>query len=667
MPSFKASVKAVRKTIVKAISQPFKLSWAKVRRGRSASETSNELEPAAPSDSAVPPPSHTAPVLSIPALVDGGDAETHIIQVAVPVHTGTRSSLSSSIPPATTSPTPALPPARHDSPRLSYSRSSPHIPTAFIVSPAGVDVQRSSLSGAPLSSGASYGSDGASQTGASGNPTGSLYESRYQTSIEASVSLSLLGNRCIQGNTTTSNRASPSTVDSSFSVHGRLTGYAVDLEWEVASSLRASVGSAVFSQASIDAPESALSSTGARASSPRISEDPLALILVSENVQTSRRSSGGVPLSRPSPLVPGARLPSNPMYKKVNGTIQMPSEDYLVKFADTKKPIQATIPTPCALVLPLEHKPMPRGPRLAWDDVKHLGSGTFGSVVLQSRCIRRSDGTYQDELTAVKHSNWIKHKAQDSRVYHRLMPRMEYAVLKKLAGAQHVVQVHEMYEDPARGISSMRMEYIHGVSLWNWMSWSLRSGTFWSVSTCVAIGIQLTAGLVELESQGVVHADIKPENLMIEHDGRLVICDFGLAHLGEAALVPNGGSAHYMSPEIADGIYSARDVYAAGVILSQVLGNKCWSRDLKISEPELCKVVQSCYDADWRRRPFASDLLTSLKTCRKNCLPMSENDSQAVIAQQLKDDPPIKPSRIQAAFWAAEHDVRVAAAMAVQV
>lgn len=91
---------------------------------------------------------------------------------------------------------------------------------------------------------------------------------------------------------------------------------------------------------------------------------------------------------------------------------------------------------------------------------------------------------------------------------------------------------------------------------------------------------QICSALGYAHAQGVVHLDLKPSNLLIHQDGRLLLSDFGLAHLVEQGAVEGGtslqfGSPLYMAPEHFDGKPEARsDLYAVGVILYQLLTGK---------------------------------------------------------------------------------------------
>jgi predicted ATPase len=89
---------------------------------------------------------------------------------------------------------------------------------------------------------------------------------------------------------------------------------------------------------------------------------------------------------------------------------------------------------------------------------------------------------------------------------------------------------------------------------------------------------QLVRGLRALHNADRVHCDIKPSNIVVTPNGRLVLLDFGLAVPSGARLSEDGGrlvtgSIHYMSPEHAAGrpVHAASDWYSAGVVLFEAL------------------------------------------------------------------------------------------------
>src|SRR6266487_6873700 len=91
---------------------------------------------------------------------------------------------------------------------------------------------------------------------------------------------------------------------------------------------------------------------------------------------------------------------------------------------------------------------------------------------------------------------------------------------------------------------------------------------------------QMCAAVGYAHARHIAHLDLKPENMLIHEDGRLVLSDFGLAHLIKQGRLEAGSSAswgtpYYMAPEQIRGEPELRsDVYALGIILYQLLTNQ---------------------------------------------------------------------------------------------
>ncbi len=105
----------------------------------------------------------------------------------------------------------------------------------------------------------------------------------------------------------------------------------------------------------------------------------------------------------------------------------------------------------------------------------------------------------------------------------------------------------------------------------------LRPGDSWT-RTILGLGIQAAAALDHAHARGVLHRDMKPSNLMVTSEGRVLVVDFGLAFAeGDARITSTGGplgSLAYMSPEQVRGqrIDDVRcDVYGLGVTLYELL------------------------------------------------------------------------------------------------
>ncbi len=89
---------------------------------------------------------------------------------------------------------------------------------------------------------------------------------------------------------------------------------------------------------------------------------------------------------------------------------------------------------------------------------------------------------------------------------------------------------------------------------------------------------QIMKGLSHAHSRGIIHRDIKPQNIMILRDGTVKVTDFGIACLSNGSNPSNEaiGSVHYISPEQAKGDYTDNrsDIYSAGVVLYEMLTSR---------------------------------------------------------------------------------------------
>ena len=135
-----------------------------------------------------------------------------------------------------------------------------------------------------------------------------------------------------------------------------------------------------------------------------------------------------------------------------------------------------------------------------------------------------------------------------------------------------VVRIHDIGDDG--GTYFITMEHVPGLSLAEILR---RLGRI-PAAQAVAIGRQLCAALAAAHERGVIHRDVKPQNLILQPDGALKVLDFGVARLAErsAGLTSAGlvvGTPAYMAPEqLLDEELDARaDVYAVGVVLYEAL------------------------------------------------------------------------------------------------
>ena len=131
----------------------------------------------------------------------------------------------------------------------------------------------------------------------------------------------------------------------------------------------------------------------------------------------------------------------------------------------------------------------------------------------------------------------------------------------------------------AEGEEFIVMEFVEGMTLRDWVNKKKAEigSRFLPERDIVALALQVAEGLNAAHKKGIVHRDVKPENVMITTDGRAKIMDFGLAKMeGESKLTRSGaavGTVAYMSPEqVQAGEIDARsDIYSFGVVLYELL------------------------------------------------------------------------------------------------
>jgi serine/threonine protein kinase len=156
------------------------------------------------------------------------------------------------------------------------------------------------------------------------------------------------------------------------------------------------------------------------------------------------------------------------------------------------------------------------------------------------------------------------------------------------------------------------------------------------------IGRDVALGLEYAHTRGVVHRDIKPDNILLASDGRGVIADFGLARTVTGYVTATGkaltiGTPHYLSPEQAQGrpLDGRTDLYSLGISLYRALTGELpfRSRDWW----ELARMHVEAPPPSLRdRRP---DLSRSLERIVLRCLakhPDDRFDSAAVLAAELE-------------------------------
>jgi CheY-like chemotaxis protein/tRNA A-37 threonylcarbamoyl transferase component Bud32 len=150
----------------------------------------------------------------------------------------------------------------------------------------------------------------------------------------------------------------------------------------------------------------------------------------------------------------------------------------------------------------------------------------------------------------------------------------EIRLARRLTDA-NIVRTHDFGE--WSGVCFLTMECVQGITIRELIDTRGRLG----VSATLAIAAQLAHSLAVAHEHGVIHRDIKPQNLLVDEAGVLKVMDFGVARLAERSTANTEaglvlGTPAYMPPEqlLGEAVDARSDLYAAGVVLYECLTGK---------------------------------------------------------------------------------------------
>jgi predicted Ser/Thr protein kinase len=260
-----------------------------------------------------------------------------------------------------------------------------------------------------------------------------------------------------------------------------------------------------------------------------------------------------------------------------------------------------------------------------------LGRGGMGEVY------RATDLTLGQSVA-------LKFLPEEASRNQRLLERFHGEVrVARLVSHPNVCRVYDIGE--VEGMPFISMEYVDGEDL---ASLLMRIGRL-PADKAVETARKLCAGLAAAHDRGVIHRDLKPQNIMMNRKGEVVIMDFGLAAIADqlSGAEARNGTPAYMSPEQLKGagVTNKSDLYALGLVFYEIFTGR---------KPFDAKNVQQLIDMQ------ESAHLTSMTSVASDIDPLVEK----VIRRCLDPDPAKRPATAMAVMAALPGGDPLAAAMA---
>lgn len=227
--------------------------------------------------------------------------------------------------------------------------------------------------------------------------------------------------------------------------------------------------------------------------------------------------------------------------------------------------------------------------------------------------------------------------------------RMERFVLEARSASAlnhpNIITIHEIGE--ADGVHFITAEFIDGKTLKELLS----SGKL-DIARAIDIAIQMASALDDAHSAGIVHRDVKPDNVMVRRNGLVKVLDFGVAKLMEsqvamepeaATAVRSGrtlpgmiiGTADYMSPEQARGgaVDSRSDIFSFGAVLYEMLsGSKAFP-----GENALDTIGAILHKEPAPLSELGADVPSAVAAIVHKCLTKSVDERYQSVSQILSD------------------------------
>ena len=201
------------------------------------------------------------------------------------------------------------------------------------------------------------------------------------------------------------------------------------------------------------------------------------------------------------------------------------------------------------------------------------------------------------------------------------------------AGLQHpnIVNIYDVGSE--EHMHFIVMEYVEGITLKTYIE---KKGQL-NFKEAISIAIQVACGIEAAHNNNIVHRDIKPQNIMISHEGKVKVTDFGIARAATSNTIHSDvmGSVHYTSPEQArNGFVDGKsDIYSLGIVMYEmVTGRVPFDGDTTVSI-----AIQHLQEEMVAPSVYAPDVPVSLEKIILKCTQKSQDRRYATMGDLLVD------------------------------
>ncbi len=201
------------------------------------------------------------------------------------------------------------------------------------------------------------------------------------------------------------------------------------------------------------------------------------------------------------------------------------------------------------------------------------------------------------------------------------------------AGLEHpnIVNIYDVGSE--NGMYYIVMEYVEGITLKTYIE---KKGQL-NFKEAVSIAIQVGRGIEAAHNKGIIHRDIKPQNIIISTEGKVKVTDFGIARATSSNTIHADvmGSVHYASPEQARNGYvdGKSDIYSLGIVMYEmVTGRVPFDGDTTVAV-----ALQHLQEEMVAPSAYAPDLPISLEKIILKCTMKSPDRRYAAIEDLLLD------------------------------